>query len=522
MQITQVRTRGSRAAMAGAAMAGVLLAAGCSNGSSSGANSPTTSAAAATTTAAATSAAAPTSAAVATSAPAPTSAPTSGASVAPSGTAPAPTGAPAPLPSNSGTLPSSVGFKTAKQTGGGITVWVDATRVPAVKAFEKANPSIKVTMVTYDGAANGTNSFQTKMNLFDKAGNGWPDVVWSTQNNDASWASQKDGSEQAFAAPLDQGLLNPAILSGFTEHALDPCTVSGHVYCLRNDLAPNVLWYNSTLLKQFGYSVPTTWEQYQALGDKVATEHPGYIIGAVGDDWAGPEVYMWGSQCEANNITGPRAVTVNTSTPQCTRAASMLDDLIGNKSVTQDSVFAANFLKSFKGKVLMMPGPAWYGGAIFDTKTGLNVPAGQIGVAPPMTWSGSSPATGDVGGGTWFVSSHSKDLLDARTFATWVTTAAGYQAALAPGLPASATAQTEWIAGQEKSGYYVTPLSVLTDAAKQVWSGWGSGQFSQEGIWAKTMTPQIAAGKKVASLLGTWATAIKNQAQVDGYTVSSK
>ena len=55
-----------------------------------------------------------------------------------------------------------------------------------------------------------------------------------------------------------------------------------------------------------------------------------------------------------------------------------------------------------------------------------------------------------------------------------------------------------------------------------MWPGWGSGQFSQEAIWAKTMTPQIAAGKTVVSLLGTWGTAIKNQAQIDGYTVSSK
>jgi ABC-type glycerol-3-phosphate transport system substrate-binding protein len=513
MHIRQVRTRGSRRALVGVTMAAMALAAGCSNGSSSGASPSSTSTAPATTgaaapttgSAAATSTAAATGTVAASSAPAPSSSSSTGAA-----------------PSNSSTLPSSVGFSTAKQTGGGITVWVDATRVPAVKAFEKANPNIKVTMVTYDGSANGTNSFQTKMNLFDKAGSGWPDVVWSTQNNDASWASQKDGSEQAFAAPLDQGLLNPAILSGFTEHSLDPCTVSGHVYCLRNDLAPNVLWYNSTLLRQFGYTVPTTWEQYQALGDKVAKEHPGYIIGSVGDSFEGPEIYMWGSQCEANNITGPRAVAVNTSTPQCTRAADMLDDLIGNKTITQDSIFAANFNKAYKDKVLMIPGPAWLGGAIFDSKTGLNVPAGQIGVGAPMTWSGSSPGTGDVGGGTWFVSSHSKDLLDARTFATFVTTAPDYQVALAPGLPAYSTAQTAWIASQQKSGYYVTPLSVLTDAAKQVWSGWGSGQFSQEGIWAKTMTPQIAAGKKVASLLGTWATAIKNQAQVDGYTVSSK
>ena len=40
------------------------------------------------------------------------------------------------------------------------------------------------------------------------------------------------------------------------------CTVNGSVYCLRNDLAQNVLWYNKTLMDKWGYQVPATWEQY--------------------------------------------------------------------------------------------------------------------------------------------------------------------------------------------------------------------------------------------------------------------
>ena len=205
MHITQARTRGRTAALAGVTMASLVLVAGCSNGSSSSATSSSTSGAAATSAAVATSKAAATSAAAATTAvpsgsASASSAPASSAGgTTPSGAASAPVTAAAP--SNSSTLPGSVGFSTAKQTGGGITVWVDATRVPAVKAFQKAHPNIKVTMVTYDGAANGTNSFQTKMNLFDKAGNGWPDVVWSTQDNDASWASQKDGCSRPSRPP---------------------------------------------------------------------------------------------------------------------------------------------------------------------------------------------------------------------------------------------------------------------------------------------------------------------------------
>ena len=47
-----------------------------------------------------------------------------------------------------------------------------------------------------------------------------------------------------------------------------------------------MLWVNKKLMDQFGYSVPTTWQDWAALGQKVATEHPGYIVGNIGDSYS--------------------------------------------------------------------------------------------------------------------------------------------------------------------------------------------------------------------------------------------
>ncbi len=413
----------------------------------------------------------------------------------------------------------SYGFPQVKQDDNApITVWVDADRSKAVDAFKKANPDVKVQAVTYDGSANGSNTFRTKMQLFDRAGSGWPDVVFSTQNNDAAWASQKSNGKDAFAAVLSSGLVAKNTLDNFTEGALNPCTVEGKVYCLRNDLAQAVLWYNKTLLDKFGYSVPTTWEEYQTLGEKVARDHPGYIVGAAGDAWT-PEVYFWGSKCQANDITGPTSVTVNTTSNECKRAASMLDILIKNKTIPVVSVFTPEFVKQYSDKVLVMPGPAWYAGAIFNNPESLNVPKGQLGVGAPLPWQGDTAVTGNVGGGTWFISSHSKNLKAAEKFAEFVTTADDYQVDVAPGYPAYAPAADKWIKKQESGGYYATDLQALVKAGTAIWSGWGSGIFSQEAIWAKTITPEIAKGRSLVDLLPDWQTAIKNQAQVDGYTV---
>ena len=168
----------------------------------------------------------------------------------------------------------------------------------------------------------------------------------------------------------------------------------------------------------------------------------------------------------------------------------------------------------------MMPGPAWYAGAIFNNKDSLNVPSGQIGVAAPLAWGSDAPVTGDVGGATWFISSHSTNLALAAKFVEFVTTADDYQVNEAPGYPAFASAGQKWIAKQQSSGYYATDLSAITTAGGQIWSGWGAPTFSQEAIWGKTMTPVITSGGSIASNLAKWQTAITDQAKVDGYTVS--
>ncbi|MBN9182890.1 MAG: extracellular solute-binding protein, partial [Microbacterium sp.] len=214
------------------------------------------------------------------------------------------------------------------------------------------------------------------------------------------------------------------------------------------------------------------------------------------------------------------SVKVNTDTEECKRAASLLDTLRANKTIPVVSVFTPEFVKQYTGKVLMMPGPAWYAGAIFNNPQSLNVPAGQLGVAAPLGWGSDEPVTGNVGGGTWFISSHSKNLKAAEKFVQFVTTADDYQVNLAPGYPAYAAAAQKWVAKQESSKYYATSLDAISTAASQVWDGWGYGVFSQEAIWAKTITPGITGGKSIVDLLPDWQTAIEDQAKVNGYKVN--
>ncbi|MHC5906742.1 ABC transporter substrate-binding protein [Streptomyces sp. S6] len=405
------------------------------------------------------------------------------------------------------------GFAQVPQKDGTLTVWVDATRVQAAKLYQKQHPDVKLDIVTYDGDANGSNYLQTKVQLFNRTKKGWPDVVFSSQNNEVTWAVQA-----GFAAPLDKGLVPAATLQGFANGANDVCKVDGTLHCLRNDLSQAVLWYDAPLLKKFGYQVPTTWEEYQQLGEKVAKEHPGYLVGDAGDSFT-PEIYLWAGKCGANHITGPKAVSVNTTSEACTKMAGLLDTLIKNRSMSVSGVFSTDFGKNRADKILMMPGPAWYGGAVF--KDTLKIPAGRIAVAPIPQWKGeTSPSTGNVGGGTWLLSQHSAHLKAATDFLTWVTTDSAYQGKVAPGFPAYAPAAETWLKGQGASGYYASDLSALKNASTQVWPDWGSGQFSQEAIWAATVKPGLTQGKTIVSMLPAWQDSIVKYAKSNGYQVS--
>jgi len=415
-----------------------------------------------------------------------------------------------------GTIAVAIPASAASKAKPVVTVLVDSTRVAQVKAYEKANPGVKVVMTVYNGNANGSGYLQSKISLDNRVGAGWPDVVFSEENNDAASLASPQFN---YPAQLDNGTVSKTILNGFAKGTLAGCTVNGKVYCLRNDLAQNVLWYNSALMTQFGYTVPTTWQQWQALGEEVATQHPGYIVGGIGDGWD-DNIYLWPSECHVNDVVKADTVDINASDPNCTRVSSLLDPLVKDGALTTDNVFTSSFDQSFTNKILMMPGPSWYGADLFP---GL-VAKGDLGAADPLAW-GSAPAvTGEVGGGLWFMSRHVTGATKtaAAQVLTWLSTNYGSQG-ISPGFPAYVADEAKWTAGQQASGQYSTQLApVFAKAATEVWSGWSPVPWSVDAVWGSSVTPSINASTSIGSLLPSFASQLTDYAQSDGYTVVTK
>jgi ABC-type glycerol-3-phosphate transport system substrate-binding protein len=410
---------------------------------------------------------------------------------------------------------STAAAAKAGPASGDLTVWVDSVRLPAAKAYQAAHPNVHMKIVTFDGDANGSTTLQTKIQLWNRTGKGWPDVIFSEQVNDPIWMAKKPFE---YAAPI-KGLVPDSALSQWPAPSTAQCTVDGTQYCVQDNLAQVVLWVNKKLMDRFGYTVPTTWQEWAALGQKVATEHPGYIIGNSGDSFS-HWIYLWSGQCPLQQLKGDK-VTINATDSHCTRMASLMDPLIKNGTLPPLSVFTPDFAKKYGGandKVLLMPGPAWFATSLFhDT---LKMPAKQITAAPPLKWENESPVTGQVGGGPWIVSRHSKNLKAAGDFATWETTVFNDNR---PGYPAYGPLADKWLSTLSTNSFFASdPSPALKDAAPLIWQGWNLVTYPDQPVWSNTVVTKLVAGKPLSSLLQPLGDGLAHAAQAAGYQVAQQ
>jgi ABC-type glycerol-3-phosphate transport system substrate-binding protein len=415
---------------------------------------------------------------------------------------------------------SGLAATSSESASGAITVWVDAPRVPAVNAFKKAYPNIPIKMNLVNELP-GSTDLEQKFALFNQSGSGWPDAIFFPSNDDIAWASSP---KIHYTADLGK-VLPKSWVRGYSAAAIAPCMIDGKLQCVRNDAAPDVLWYNAKLFKAWGYKAPTTWPQYQAVSLKIAKQHPGYYTGMLGDAYA-PDRYFWASGCPTNDRRSPTQVHINTNDPKCTRVIKMLDSLLAAKVVSPAGIFDTAAAKTVGPKTVMTPGAAWYGDYLFrDT---FKVPKGQMTATTPLRWpSDPRTYTGDEGGGLWGVSSHisGQELANTLVFAKFVASDARWQVKLSTGLPAYGPLQSKWLANANKDAYF-TDFPQLEKAFKFATTAVRPQHaymlYNTGSVWTQTVTPGLTSGKNMSGVWKSFTSQLVNQAKSVGYSVVDK
>lgn len=396
-----------------------------------------------------------------------------------------------------------------------LTIWVDTPRLYAAELYKKSVASkVDVKIVTVAQA-----DIQTKIQLANTTKKGWPDVTFGDPQDTAVFAAKSNG----FAANLTK-VLPKAIADGYSKfgNGNSDCTFQGQVYCLKNDLAATVLWYNVPVFKKLGLTVPKTMEEFAATAMKL--KGTGYTAGGYGD-FNYYASFLQSSECPL--IATPNATTLRSvpTASSCTRVAKLLQPLLDAGVIDKRSAFDPGFMKEYPNKnmLAMTLGPAWYGKFVIEPKDVWNMPAGTMTAAPMPKWTGAkSNFSGAWGGGVFIVSSHSKNPKLALEAATFLATDKKVQSQ-ATGYPAFGPVRELWHSVIKKDAYFAAdPYPAMDEAAKKLSQLNRPVRFPFVAQVGTSLTSKINEGKPLDESLASLAAAIKNLAPGAGYKVVSK
>ena len=405
--------------------------------------------------------------------------------------------------------PSSTGVPQSAKAK--ITIWVDDARSKPAQAYAAAHPELHATVQSVDNTAGNIPS---KIALATKAGKSVPDLVFLSQPDEISSLLANPVN---FPLALDN-VVKKSVLDGYASGTISRCTFGGKAYCLPNDLAQTVLYYNKTLFTKFGYKVPATFDDWLALGKKLAVDRPGYSLGSVNGRY-GLDAYFGSSQCDFNTSTEPIKVKIDVTSKNCTRVTDVIGPLVANGTLSTLDPFDAAFTPIVKGgKLLATISPSWMGE--FGIKPNYT-PEGDWAVAPMPTWVGASKNySGAVGGGIWIVSAKSKNQSAALKFAEALTTDVSIQSK-ASTYPADKASATAWLAAAASDKWFASdPSAVYTEAAGKVSTTLGYVRYEPQLNDLYNSTILKNAGGDIGAALTDFGTQVTSAAKSAGYTVS--
>lgn len=395
-----------------------------------------------------------------------------------------------------------------------LLFWVDTPRVPQAEAYQELMADeIDITIEVIAQA-----DAQTKISLANRAGSGWPDIIFGTAADTAQFLDPSNG----FAADLTD-VVSQEIFDGFGEGNSD-CLFDGTYYCLKNDLANTVLWYNTVIFEELGLTVPTTMDEFAATA--LQLEGTGYVAGAVGDQgyYAG---YLQSSECPLADVTAPNVVRIAPSDPKCTRVAELVQPLLDAGVVDSRSSFDAGFIADVaqQNKVAMTIGPSWFGDFVIRPAESWGVPEGQIAAANMPSWgSGDDDRSGAWGGGVFTVSSNSLYPQLAADAAVWMTTSdVMAQLETTPTFPAYGPANKLWEARISADPYYASnPYPAMAAGANKISQVDRPVRFAFVAQVGSTLQATINGGGSLEQALNDFAVSLQNLAPASGYQVETE
>jgi ABC-type glycerol-3-phosphate transport system substrate-binding protein len=391
-----------------------------------------------------------------------------------------------------------------------LNVWSDTPRLPTFAAYDAARENVALNVTTV-----APEDLLAKLQLAMQAGSDMPDVIFMS---DIAFTAQLSTRTSNYLMELTD-LVPQATLDEFYPNSNSPCYVNGRLLCLRNDMAHFHIWYDTARMAELGQAVPTTWEEFRALGAALGPQ--GYILGSGTEPY--PLInYLRSGGCPlAVPVDGAEdTLQIDLTQPACIMAAEMVDEMVANGSLTKTSPFDPSFAElATAGRLPLVIGPTWFGEYVI--KPTYAFPEGVLAAAPPLRWADqAAPLTWSWGGGTygaWRDTPHPDEAVD---LVIWAASDVGNQTN-AVTLPAHAPSAVAWGARLQADAYYANDQVFAVEVAAAEFSdpAYVSLRFSIPEAVSKTVSAAILGGGTAVDALPALQEELVNQAQLNGYTV---
>ncbi|MET9574189.1 ABC transporter substrate-binding protein [Streptomyces sp. DT199] len=230
------------------------------------------------------------------------------------------------------------------------------------------------------------------------------------------------------------------------------------VYAVPQDIGPMMFYYREDLFKQYGLTVPTTWDEFAETARKLKKAAPEKDLTTFSANDSGLFAGL-AQQAGAKwwSTSGDRwKVSIDDAATQ--KVAKFWGGLVREGAIDNQPMYTPAWNKALNtGKQIAWVSAVWAPGTLTtaapDTK-------GKWAMAPLPQWSASENRTGSWGGSSTAVTTDSKHQAAAAKFATWLNTDSEALNALAKesGIyPAATNAQT--------SGAFLKPPAYFSNQA---------------------------------------------------------
>ncbi len=324
-----------------------------------------------------------------------------------------------------GTAAGGTSGTTAPASGtsqsGSITWWASPItssnpdpRTVLINAFEKAYPSIHVTLVS---APNDTDTNRATLTTQISGGSSSPDVFMG----DVIWPAQF-GAHQ-LAVPLSN-YLPSSYWNTFAPGLVAGATYQGKVYGAPFFEDQGFLYYRKDLLSAAGMSPPTTWEQL--LSDAQTLQKDGKV--KYGYVWQGASYE--GATCNFMEYVASAGGTVLNAdatksvvdSPQNLKALTFMKSLV----TTGVTPAAISTFQEAQSMTAFQAGQAAFlrnwDYAYSTSQAAGSAVIGKVGVEPMPAFAGMpTPGYSNIGGWNLYINPHSKNQAADLTFIKWMT-----------------------------------------------------------------------------------------------------